>query len=128
MNIALWIVQVLLALFFLMAGSSKLMTPVDELAQQMGWVNDFPTWLPTFIGAVEVLGALGLILPAATRIQPILTALAADGLATIMLLAAIFHISRGEFGPVGLNVVLLLLAGFVAYGRWKLAPIAPRSG
>lgn len=128
MNIALWIVQVVLAFFFLMVGGTKLTTPASELAQQMGWINDAPTWLPTFIGAAEVLGALGLILPAATRILPILTALAADGLATIMLLAAILHISRGEFGPVPMNVLLLLLAAFVAYGRWKLAPIAPRSG
>lgn len=127
MNIALWIVQVLLAFFFLMAGGNKLVTPIADLAQQIGpWVTEMPELLIRFIGLAEVAGALGLILPAATRIKPILTAFAADGLAIIMVLAALFHLTRSEYGPIAFNVVLFLLATFVFYGRWKLAPIAPR--
>ena len=80
-----------------------------------------------FIGVVEVLGALGLILPAATRIQPKLTPLAALGLFTVMVLAMITHITRGEFGAIGVNVVLGGLAAFIAWGRLSKAPVQPRS-
>ena len=90
------------------------------------WFYEAPELLVRFIGLSEVAGALGLILPAATRIQPRLTVFAADGLAIIMVLAALFHISRGEYGPIAINVVLFPLATFVFYGRWKLAPIEPR--
>ena len=126
MKYALWIVQALLALAFLGAGFMKLATPVDQLAQSMVWVNDVPVWLVKFIGLAEVAGGLGLILPALTRIQPQLTPLAGAGLALDMIFAAIFHLSRGEFGFIVPNLVLLALAAFVAYGRWKLVPIAPR--
>ena len=126
MKYGLWIVQVLLALAFLAAGIMKLVTPVDQLAQSMVWVNDVPVWLIKFIGLAEVAGALGLILPALTRVQPQLTALAGAGLALDMIFAAIFHLSRGEIGFIAPNIVLLVLAAFVAYGRWKVAPIAPR--
>lgn len=126
MNIALWIVQVLLAFFFLMAGGNKLVTPMADLIQQFAWMSEMPELLIRFIGLSEVAGALGLILPAATRIQPRLTVLAADGLAIIMVLAALFHISIGDYGGIAFNVVLFLLATFVFYGRWKLVPIVPR--
>ena len=78
------------------------------------------------IGVAELLGALGLILPAATRVKPMLTPLAASGLATVTLLAAIFHISRGELGALPIPLVLGGLAAFVAWGRAAKAPIAPR--
>lgn len=126
MKYALWIVQVLLALAFLAAGFMKVATPVEQLAQSMIWVNDVPVWLLKFIGLAEVAGGLGLILPALTRIQPQLTPLAGVGLALVMLFASIFHLSRGEIGAIVPNIVLLALAAFVAYGRWKVVPIAPR--
>jgi putative oxidoreductase len=126
MKYALWIVQILLALAFVAAGFMKLTTPVEQLAQNMVWVTDVPVWLLRFIGLAEVAGGLGLVLPALTRIQPQLTPLAAAGLALDMLLAAGFHLMRGEFGYIVPNLVLLALAAFVAYGRWNLLPIAPR--
>ncbi|MDX1524447.1 MAG: DoxX family protein [Anaerolineae bacterium] len=126
MKIALWIVQILLALFFLGAGFSKAFSPLADLGAQMVWVNDVSAFFVRFPGIVEILGAIGLILPAATRIQPRLTPLAAGGLMLITLFATIFHLTRGEFGNAVFTLVLLALAGFVAYGRWKLAPIAPR--
>jgi len=90
------------------------------------WPGDIPAWLVRFIGLAELAGGLGLILPALTRIQPQLTPLAGAGLALVMFLAAGFHLSRGEFGFIVPNIVLLALAAFVAYGRWQVAPIAPR--
>ena len=126
MKYALWIVQILLALAFLAAGFMKLTAPVEQLAQTMIWVSDVPIWLVRFIGLAELAGGLGLVLPALTRIQPQLTPLAAAGLVLDMFLAAIFHLTRGEFGFIIPNLVLLALAAFVAYGRWKLVPIAPR--
>ena len=128
MNIALWVVQVLLAAAFGAAGFSKLTMPIAELVEMVGpWATDVPALLVRFIGLSELLGAIGLILPALTRIQPRLTTLAAVGLGLVMILAAIFHATRGEFSGIAPNVVLLALTGFVAYGRANLAQILPRS-
>jgi len=118
MNIALWIVQGLLALVFGMAGATKLTQPKNKLAGQMAWVDDFSPGMVKLIGAVEVLGALGLILPWATGILPILTPIAAAGLALTMVGAAWTHLRRRETPMIAVNVVLLLLAAFVAYGRF----------
>jgi uncharacterized membrane protein YphA (DoxX/SURF4 family) len=126
MKYALWIAQILLAVAFLFAGFTKLVTPIDQLVQSMAWAGDIPLWLVRFAALAELAGALGLILPAVSRIQPQLTPLAGVGLALIMLFAAIFHLSRAEFGLIVPNLVLLALAAFVAYGRWNLVPIAPR--
>src|SRR5262249_51778522 len=103
-----------------------LTTPIADLALKMPWVADLPT-LVRFIGAAEVAGAIGLILPAATRIRPSLTPLAAVGLTTVVVFAAAFHLSRGEAQAVPVNVVLGGLAAFVAWGRFKKAPILPRT-
>ena len=126
LRIALWVAQVLLAVAFGMSGLMKLSTPIADLAAQMAWVGSVPAALVRFIGAAELAGAIGLILPALTRIQPRLTALAAVGLIVVMVLASIVHVSRGEFGMLPVNVVLGALAAFVAWGRSKAAPIAPR--
>lgn len=124
MNIASWIVQGLLAIAFVMAGGMKLFTSHAELAEAMPWVNDVPNWLPKFIGLAEILGAIGLIAPAATRIRPELTTYAAYGLIAVMVLAAIFHLTRSE--PIIPNIVLTALAGFVAWVRTSKAPIAAK--
>ncbi len=127
LHLALWVVQGLLAAAFLAAGATKLGSPLESLAAQMPWVTGAMGRLVRLIGAVEVAGALGLVLPAATRIQPRLTVLAALGLATVMVLAALTHASRGEWGPIGANVVLGGLAAFVAWGRAKKVPVRPRA-
>ena len=126
MNISLWIVQILLAVMFGMSGGMKLMTPIDALAQQLGWPGAVPELLVRFIGLSEVAGALGLILPSLTRIRPSLTALAAAGLVVVMVLAAAFHLTRGEIQALPINLMLGGLAAFVAWGRTKKAPIRPR--
>ncbi|SMX25584.1 DoxX family protein [Boseongicola aestuarii] len=127
-NIGLWVAQALLAVMFLMAGATKLMSGSAELvAMGMAWAENAPFLLTKFIGLAEVAGALGLILPSATRIMPHLTKLAAAGLAVIMVLAAGLHITRGEFEVVPMNVILFALAAFVIWGRTNKAPIAPRA-
>ncbi|MEM7655546.1 MAG: DoxX family protein [Bacteroidota bacterium] len=127
LNILLWVVQGLLALAFLFAGFFKLATPMEELATNMPWVTETPSWLVRFIGLAEVAGAIGLIVPAATRIKPNLTPMAALGIIAIMVLAAIFHLTREGEAPMVLNnVFMIALAGFVYYGRTKLRPIAPK--
>jgi uncharacterized membrane protein YphA (DoxX/SURF4 family) len=125
-NIALWVVQVLLAVLFGMAGFMKSTQPIAELAEMMVWPGAVPALLVRYIGLVELAGALGLIFPAAMRMKPLLTPLAAAGLATVMLLAAIFHSVRGEFGALPTNFILGGLAVFVVWGRLKKAPIAER--
>jgi|SRR5687768_13224602 len=126
LHIGLWVVQVVLGLMFLAGGAMKATQPIAELTLQMVWADDIPEALVRFIGMAEVLGALGLVLPAATRIKPMLTPLAGLGLALIMLLAALFHLVRSEFAAIGMNVVLGGLGLFVAWGRAKKAPIRPR--
>jgi uncharacterized membrane protein YphA (DoxX/SURF4 family) len=126
MNIALWVVQALLALGFGMGGFMKAVTPIAELAKKMDWAGTMPEALVRFIGISEVAGALGLILPAATRVRPRLTPLAAAGLVVVMILAALFHVSRSEFHVLPTNLVMGGLAAFVAWGRYSKAPIAAR--
>lgn len=126
LHLSLWGAQILLALAFASAGAMKATLPIAELAAKMGWPAAMPPALVRFIGTSELLGALGVVLPAATRIKPGLTSLAGAGLATIMALAALFHASRGEVGMLPTNVVLGGLGALVAWGRWKKVPVAPR--
>ena len=118
--------QLLLAAAFGMAGVMKSTMPMADLTAAMGWPGDVPPTLVRFIGASELAGALGLVLPSATRIRPLLTPLAAIGLVIVMVLAALFHVSRGEAFALPVNIVLGGLAAFVAWGRLRRAPIFPR--
>ena len=123
MNYALWIVQVLLALLFLFAGGMKLVLPLDQLTGPMPVPGPFLR----FLGVVEVLGALGLILPGLLRIRPGLTPLAAAGLVTIMIGATAITLAGGDVATALIPLVAGLLAAFVAYGRWRLAPLGGSS-
>ena len=118
MNLVLWIVAILLAVAFGMAGLTKASQPKEKLAPKMPWVNDYSANGVKLIGTAEVLGALGLVLPWATGIAKILTPLAAVGLAVIMVLAAIHHARKRETQGVAVCVVLFALAAFVAIGRF----------
>lgn len=126
LHIILWILQVLLAAMFLMAGFMKLTAPVDKLSEMMPWVNDFSETAVRLIGLSELLGGIGLVLPALLRIQPGLTPLAALGIALIMVLAAVYHISKGETKVIGINVVIAAVALFIAWGRYGRAAIRPK--
>ena len=118
MNVALWIVQGLLAAVFLLAGGAKLVLPLDQMTGPVA----LPGWFLRFIGLAEVLGALGLVLPGLLRIRTGLTSLAAAGLVIIMIGATIVMWSGGMVAVALMNVIVALLAVFVAYGRWRLAP------
>lgn len=124
MAIVLWIIQGILALVFLLAGLMKGFTPLEGLKKNMAWVRVAPAAFVRFVGIAELLGALGLILPILTGIQPWLTIAAALGLVVVMLGAIIFHSTRKEYSQVGLNVVLLLLAVFIAVGHIVWVPVA----
>ncbi|MFI8828975.1 DoxX family protein [Streptomyces sp. NPDC053431] len=123
MNVSLWILQALLAALFGLAGIMKATQPKDDLAEKLPWVADVSTMTVRFIGIVEVAAALGLILPAVTGIAPRLTPLAAMGLAVIMILASHTHARRRELPAIAFNVLLLILAVVVAWGRLSLYPI-----
>ena len=124
LRIGLWVVQVLLALLFALSGAMKLALPYAELLKQGAWVERVPEGLVKFIGVAELSGALGVILPAATRIKPFLSPLAAAGFVVIMVLASALHLSLGE--PPIAQVILGGLAAFVVWGRFRKAPITPR--
>ncbi|WP_327120523.1 DoxX family protein [Nocardia sp. NBC_01730] len=121
MNIALWIVAGLLATAYLFGGGGKVVLPKEKIASvgaSAGWLHDFSAGSVKAIGALEVLGAMGLILPAAFDIAPVLVPFAALGLVLIMVGAAITRIRRHEVGLMMVDLVYLVLAGFVAWGRF----------
>ncbi|WP_338723509.1 DoxX family protein [Devosia sp. XK-2] len=126
-NIGLWVVQGVLALFYAMAGLMKLTQPIDALvASGMSYAGDYPEFLTRFVGTMEVLGAIGIVLPAATRIAPRLTPLAAVGFSLIQVLAIGLHTMRGELFMLPFNLILLALSVLVVWGRSAKSPIAPR--
>ncbi len=126
MNKGLWAAQVLGGLFFISVGIMHFIVP-EGLPATFSWMYDLPGTVHVISGTAEILGGLGLILPAITRIQPRLVPLAAIGLAAVMLGAVVYHIGRGELVNVGTNVLWVALMAFIAYGRGKTHPIQPRA-
>jgi len=124
MNILLWIIQVLLALLFLFGAVMKLIMPIEAMTQQV----HLPGLFLRFIGVCEVLGGIGLIVPAMVRIRPELTPLAAALLVIIMIGAVVLTLMTGTIGQALIPLVTGLLLVFVAYGRRQLVPIAARAG
>ena len=122
MSIALWVVQVLLAAAFLVSGATKLSQPKEKLVKNWAWVEEFSQPTLRIIGVLEVLGAIGIVLPALTGILPWLTPLAALGLVLTMIGAALTHLRRAEYANIAVNAVLLILAALVAYGRFFVLP------
>ena len=123
MNTALWVLQILLAAAFFAHGWLLLMPP-PEIAAQMTAELPRPFWV--FLGVAEVLAAVGLTLPGITRILPWLVPSAAAGVMVVMIAATIWHIARAEYSSAAITVLLLAMATFTAYGRWRLLPIRPR--
>jgi uncharacterized membrane protein YphA (DoxX/SURF4 family) len=119
MNVVLWIIAGLLAAAFLAAGAMKLSQPKEKLAASgMGWTEDFSPRKIKLIGTLEILAAIGLILPAALGVVPVLVPLAALGLVAIMVGAIVTHARRREPQAIVINVVLLALAAVVVWGRF----------
>lgn len=125
LGIALWIVQVLLGVTFIGTGLWKLTTPIVKLAAVFPWMGQVSPAFMHLTGVVDLLGGVGLIVPAATRIKPGLTVLAALGCAALQACAIVFHVARGEAANTPFNFLLVGLALYVAWGRTK-APITPR--
>jgi putative oxidoreductase len=124
MNILLWVLQVLLALAFFAHGCLFLFPPAALVAQMNA---SLPRWFQLFLGVAEVLAAVGLTLPGVARVQPWLVSWAAAGVMIVMICATIFHVMRGEVTSAIVTIVLLATATFIAYMRWRIAPIQPRS-
>jgi DoxX. len=123
MTYILWIVQILLALLFLLAGSMKFIMSVEDMNAQSK--IPLPGLFIHFIGVCEILGAIGLILPWLLKIRPGLTPLAASGLVIIMMGAVVITVAGGDIAPAILPAVLGLLAAFVAWGRSRETPVLP---
>jgi uncharacterized membrane protein YphA (DoxX/SURF4 family) len=123
MNIVLWILQSLLALVFLAHGLMMVFPP-EAVAAQMNAA--MPRWFQLFVGISELLAAVGLTLPAITRIQPWLVSAASVGLMIVMISATVFHLQRGEISSAIVTIVLLAMSTYVAYMRWRVMPIRPR--
>lgn len=119
MNLFLWILQGLLGAMFIMAGIMKSTQPKEKLSK-MAWTGRYAPGTIKFIGVAELLAGIGLIVPWATGIVPLLTPVAAGGIALIMILAAIDHLKSNEKKEVIINVIILLLAACIAFGRYKL--------
>jgi hypothetical protein len=124
---ALWTVQVLLFLTFVGTALWKVLTPLPQLATMIIWAGEVPAPFFYLTALLDLLGGLGILLPALTRIQPGLTVLAALGIVTLQVGAIVFHVSRGEAADTPFNILLVALAGFVAWGSRQTAAIAPRS-
>jgi len=117
MDTALWVVQIVLALVFVMTGGLKLVLPLNKIAERMGKKDGFSPHVMRIIGLLEVMGAAGIVLPAWTGILPWITPLAAGGLMLTMIGAAFENVYNKHFPMIAVNVVLGVLAIFVIYGR-----------
>jgi hypothetical protein len=118
MIIALWITAIFLTLVYVLSGVSKTFRSKAALQPQMAYVEDFAAWQVKAIGVVELLGALGVILPLATGIAPVVTAIAAIGLVLVQVVAVAVHVRRNEGKSVPVNLALLLLAAAVVVLRF----------
>ncbi|UPK42524.1 DoxX family protein [Paenibacillus pabuli] len=116
MNVTLWIVQIILAAGFIYSGWMKTVR-IESSKTTWAWVNDVPKTLVVLIGIAELLGALGLVLPWAMDITPVLTPIAAIALAVVALLGMLFHIQRKEYREIGVNILFVVLSLIVAIGR-----------
>lgn len=125
-NRALWVLQWLMGIYFIVFGVIHLVVP-EGLPEVLSWMNDLSDTIHLVTAVAEILGGLGLILPSISRIRPELTPLAAVGLMVVMVGAAVFHIGREEYLNIGINVVDIAILAYIAYGRWRLVPIEPRT-
>ncbi|MFD0999738.1 DoxX family protein [Ohtaekwangia kribbensis] len=123
LHVVLWILQILLTAMLLWAGFTKLFEPIEKLSAMWPWTGQVPIAFVKFTGIVDVVGAMGLTLPSLLRIKPKLTPVAAIAFCVLMICAIIFHIARGEASQIGINIVLIIIAAFVAWGRLTRAVI-----
>ena len=123
----LWVLQWLVGIYFVVIGVMHVVVP-EGLPDPLSWMYDLSDTLHLVTGVAEILGGLGLILPSLTRILPGLSIVAAVGLLIVMIGAVVWHAGRGEIQNIAINVVNAAVLAYIAYGRWRLAPISARSG
>lgn len=126
-NTTLWVLQWFFGVYFVVVGVMHFIVP-EGLPSQMEWMYDLSDTVHIIVGIAEILGGLGLILPSVIGIRPELTVYAALGLVLIMVLAIVWHLTRGESASVVSDTIIAALLCFVAYGRWRLQPLPGRSG
>lgn len=126
MHKRLWVAQLVVGLFFVIVGVLHFVVP-DGLPARMAWMYDLSGPMHLFTGIVEVLGGLGLILPGLTKVASWLTPLAATGLGLLMAGAIVWHVGRGETPNVVVNLVLIIVLAYIAWGRWRLHLLPVRS-
>ena len=126
LHVGLWVVKALLALTFIGTGLWKVFTPLPQLAAMIPWAGQVPEAFLQATAVVDLCGGIGIVLPALTRIKPGLTVLAALGCALLQACAVVFHVLRGEAANTPFNLLLVVLALFVAWGRHLKAPIPTR--
>ena len=127
LNISLWVVQLLLMAVFVLTGFVKVFQPIGVLAETYRWIGVAPPLFVRFVGICELLAAAGLLGPAALRVMPRLTVFAAMGIILLMVGAIVTHVLLGPWSTIIVNLMLLSLAAFVAYGRSILVPVQPRA-
>lgn len=125
MHVTLWVAQILVALF-LITGAVLKFQPIEKIAAMMPWAGQVPAAVVRLLGVIDLLGAIGLILPSLLRIKPLLAVWAAIGVIALMVCATIFHVSRGEASVTGVNIFCAFIATFIAWGRFKKAPITAK--
>lgn len=125
MHVALWVAQGLLFITLAMGAVMKFM-PIEKIAAMMPWTGELPEITVRLLGVIDLLGVLGVVLPALLRWKPQLTVWAAIGIVLLMISATVFHVSRGEASVIGFNLFTLVMAVFVAWGRFKKAPITAK--
>lgn len=120
LNTGLWTVQVLLLVGFGIGAGMKLLMPIRRLSAIFSWTGDLPPPFVRGLGLIDLLGGIGVVLPMLTHVAPYLTVLAAIGCVLLQCCAIAFHLSRAERDSLHVNVILLVMAGFIAWGRWNL--------
>lgn len=126
LSACLWVAQCLVGIPFVIFGFMKLTSPIASLSAAMPWTGQLPVALVRSTALIDMLGGIGILLPALTRILPRLTVWAAAGCVALQLCAITFHVSRGEAGMTPLNLIFLGLSAFVFWGRSRARLIAPR--
>lgn len=126
LNLALWFTQITNSAVYVGSGVWKLTTPVGELAAIIPWAGDVPYSFLVFIGVVDIVGGIGTVLPSLVRVKPGTTVVAALGCAVLQMSAIVFHVGRGEVTNTPGNVVFFAMAVFIAWGRWRGAPVQGR--
>jgi uncharacterized membrane protein YphA (DoxX/SURF4 family) len=124
--VGLWLAQIIVALVFAASGLTKVFIPIAELTRMMTWPGDYPLAFVRTLGLVDLLGAVGMLLPSLTRVYPQLAVLAAGCCTLLQILAIGFHASRGEFSVLPLNLALLPMCILVLWGRGKRMPVRGR--